>query len=106
MMFTRKASVTAEQPAAGVVSRDLVPVDAPQPAQLRRGRIRGSIHIPAHRLRDRLLELDRDQHVAFLCDSEGRSSRATGIAIKAGHDAVNAPDGMIAWNHAGLLVNR
>jgi rhodanese-related sulfurtransferase len=106
MLFTRKPSITAEQASAGVAARDLVLVDVRQPAELRHGRVHGSVHIPLTELRDRLHELDPQRQVAFLCHSGARSSRATGIAIKAGYDAVNVRGGMLAWNRAGLPVTR
>ena len=105
-MFRRKPAITAEQAAAGVASRTLVLVDVRQPAELRRGRVRGSVNIPLAELRHRLHELDAQGRVAFLCHSGARSSRATGIAVKAGYDAVNVRGGMIAWNRAGLPVTR
>ena len=64
--------------------------------------MRGAINIPLGQLRARLRELDRDRQVAFVCHSGARSSRATGIAIKAGYDAINVRGGMIAWTRAGL----
>jgi rhodanese-related sulfurtransferase len=106
MLFTRKPSITAEQASAGVARRELVLVDVRQAAELRRGRVQGSIHIPLTELRDRLHELDPQRRVAFLCHSGARSARATGIAIKAGYDAVNVRGGMIAWNRARLPVTR
>jgi rhodanese-related sulfurtransferase len=51
-------------------------------------------------------ELDRDRPVAFLCHSGARSSRATGIAIRAGYDAVNVRGGTIGWRRAGLPLTR
>jgi len=106
MLFTRKPSITVEQASAAVASREFVLVDVRQPAELRRGRVHGSVHIPLTELRDRLHELDPQRQVAFLCHSGARSSRATGIAIKAGYDAVNVRGGMIAWNRAGLPLTR
>ena len=106
MLFTRKPSITAEQASAGVSSRELVLVDVRQPAELRHGRVHGSVNITPTELRHRLHELDRERQLAFLCHSGARSSRATGIAIKAGYDAVNVQGGMIAWTRAGLPVTR
>ena len=105
-MFRRKPAITAEEAAAGITSRALVLVDVRQPAELRHGRVRGSVNIPLTELRHRLHELDAQSQVAFLCHSGARSSRATAIAIKAGYDAVNVRGGMIAWNCAGLPVTR
>jgi rhodanese-related sulfurtransferase len=51
-------------------------------------------------------ELDGDRQVGFLCHSGARSSRATGLAVKAGYDAVNVRGGMIAWNRAGRPLTR
>ncbi|HET9104155.1 MAG TPA: rhodanese-like domain-containing protein [Solirubrobacteraceae bacterium] len=106
MLFTRTPSITAEQACAAVAERSLVLVDVRQPAERRRGRVPGSVHIPLTELGDRLHELDRTGQVAFLCHSGARSSRATRIAIKAGVDAVNVRGGMMAWNRAGLPVTR
>ena len=106
MLFGGKPSITAEQAAAGLASRQLVLVDVRQPVELRTGRIRGSVNIPLAQLRGRLGELEGDRQVAFLCHSGARSSRATNLAIKAGYDAVNVRGGMIAWNRAGLPLTR
>ena len=64
--------------------------------------MRGAVNIPLGQLRARVHELEHDRQVAFLCHSGARSSRATGIAIKAGYDAVNVRGGVIAWTRAGL----
>ena len=105
-MLRRKPSITAEQAAAGLAGRQLALVDVRQPVELGTGRIRGAVNIPLGQLRDRLGELEADRQVAFLCHSGARSSRATGLAIKAGYDAVNVRGGMIAWNRAGLPLTR
>ena len=102
MLLRRKPSITAEQAAAGLARGQLVLVDVRQPVEVRPGRIPGSISIPLGQLRDRLGELEVDRQVAFQCHSGARSSRGTGLAIKAGYDAVNVRGGMIAWNRAGL----
>jgi len=106
MFFARKPAITPEQAAAGVANRELMLVDVRQPAELRSGRVRGAVNIPLTQLRGRLDELEHGRQVAFLCHSGARSSRATGIAIKAGYDAVNVRGGLIAWNRAGLPVTR
>jgi rhodanese-related sulfurtransferase len=106
MFFTRKPSITPDQAAAGLANRKLVLVDVRQAFEVERGRIHGAINIPLGQLRGRLSELDRDRPVAFLCHSGARSSRATGVAIRAGYDALNVQGGMIAWRRAGLPVTR
>ena len=102
MIFARNPSITPDQAAARLAHRQLVLVDVRQAFEVERGRIHGTIHIPLGELRGRLPELDRDRPIAFLRHSGARSSRATGIAIKAGYDAVNVRGGMIAWRRAGL----
>ena len=106
MFFARRPSITPEQAAAAFAKRELVLVDVRQPAELRRGRVRGAINIPLGELRARLHELEHGGQVAFLCHSGARSSRATGVAIKAGYDAVNIRGGVIAWTRAGLPLAR
>jgi rhodanese-related sulfurtransferase len=106
MFFARKPSISPEQAAARLATRELVLVDVRQPAEVRRGRVRGAINIPLGQLRARLGELDGDRQVAFLCHSGARSSRASAIAAKAGYDAINVRGGVIAWNRAGLPLTR
>jgi len=106
MFFSRKPSITPEQAAAGLANGKLALVDVRQSFEVERARIHGAINIPLSHLRGRLPELDRDSPVAFLCHSGARSSRATGIAIKAGYDAVNVRGGMIEWRRAGLPLAR
>ena len=77
-------------------------VDVREPGELRGGRVRGAINIALGQLRARVHELEHGHQVAFLCHSGARSSRATGIAINAGYDAVNVRGGVIAWTRAGL----
>ena len=57
--------------------------------------MRGAINIPLGQLRARVHELKHGRRIASLCHSGARSSRATGIAIKAGYDAVNVRGGVI-----------
>ena len=105
-MFARKPSITPEQALAGVARRELVLVDVRQATELRHGRVHGAVNIPLGQLRARLCELENDRPIAFLCHSGTRSSRATGIAIKAGYEAVNVRGGVIAWTRAGLPLTR
>jgi len=106
MFFARKPSITPEQAAAAVAKREILLVDVREPGELRRGHVRGAVNIPLGQLRARLHEVQTGRQVAFLCHSGARSSRATGIAIKAGHDAVNVRGGVIAWTRAGLPLTR
>ena len=84
MFFSRRPSITPEQAAQGLITRELVLVDVCNAFEVERGRVHGAINIPLGELRGRLPELSRDRPVAFLCHAGARSSRASGIAIKAG----------------------
>ena len=106
MFFTRRPSIAPDEAAARLAQRQLQLVDVRQPFELRSGSIPGAVNVPLTHMRDRLRELDPDRPIAFLCHSGARSSRATGIAVKAGYDAANVRGGMIAWNRAGLPVIR
>jgi rhodanese-related sulfurtransferase len=106
MLFARMPSISPEQAAARLARRDLLLVDVRQPAEVRRGRVRGAINIPLGQLRARLAELDGDRQLAFLCHSGARSSCATAIAAKAGYDAINMRGGVIGWTRAGLPLTR
>ena len=106
MLFSRKPSITPEQAAAGHASGELVLVDVRQPAEVRSARVHGAVHIPLAQLAGRLAELDGGRRVAFLCHSGARSARATGLAMRAGYDAVNIRGGISAWKRAGLPLTR
>ncbi len=102
MLFARKPTITPEEAAAALSRRELTLVDVREPAELRAGRVRGAVNIPLGQLGVRLHELGGERQVAFVCHSGARSSRATGMAMKAGHDAVNVRGGIAAWKRAGL----
>ncbi len=104
-LFSPKTSITPPETAAGLGARQLVLVDIRQPDELTAGRVDGAINIPLWQLGSRLPELDGDHQVAFLCHTGARSTRATGIALRAGYDAVNVRGGMNAWNRAGLPLS-
>jgi rhodanese-related sulfurtransferase len=103
--FSRKPTITPEEAAAGLGARALVLVDVRQPGELAAGSVHGAINIPLGQLGARWREIDGDRRVAFLCHSGARSSRATGIALKAGYDAVNVHGGVTAWNRTGLPLS-
>ncbi len=68
--------------------------------------MRGAVNIPLGQLGSPLPELDGEHRVAFLCHSGARRTRATGMARKAGYDAVNVRGGVIAWTRAGMPLSR
>jgi len=106
MLFSRTPSISVQEAAERLATREPVLVDVREPVEARSGRIPGACQIPLSQLRSRLDELDRHSRVAFLCQSGVRSARATKIARKAGYDASNVRGGMIAWKSTGLPISR
>jgi len=102
MLFRRSPSLSAHEAAAAMGRGELQLVDVREHAELLRGRVDGSKHIPLGELRHRLSELDRHRKVGFLCHSGSRSGVATKLALDAGIDAVNVKGGVIAWSRASL----
>ena len=71
------------------------------------GHAPGAVHIPLGDLPARYGELDADTQVLVICHSGGRSARATQWLNEAvGLDATNLDGGILAWQGAGLPVER
>lgn len=103
--FKRHETITPHEAHDGHKQGHLVLIDVRQPGELRGGKVRGAKNIPLGELKSRLSELDPAKKHAFLCASGARSSRATGIAAKAGLDAANISGGIMAWSRAGLPIH-
>ena len=85
---------------------NLILIDVRERDERARGHARGSWHIPLSELNHRLDELPKDQPLAFICQSGRRSAVATTLARRVGLDARNVRGGMIAWQQAGLSIDR
>ena len=71
------------------------------------GHAPGAVHIPLSDLPARYGELDADAQVLVICHSGARSARATQWLNDAvGLEAKNLDGGIIAWQGAGLPVER
>lgn len=71
------------------------------------GHIANSKLIVLDTLPEHIDDLPRDEPIVFVCKSGGRSARATAFAKDAGFEHVfNMKGGMLAWNAAGLPVER
>jgi rhodanese-related sulfurtransferase len=84
-------------------------VDVREPAEWdgELGRIPGSILIPLGELEQRLGELQRAGALLLVCRSGNRSGKACARLLELGFEApTNLAGGMIAWNEAGLAVER
>jgi len=82
-------------------------VDVREPEEWREGHVAGARHIPLGALTARLAELPRDQEILTMCRSGNRSGRAQSLLQGQGFSAVrNVSGGIIAWERAGLPVQR
>jgi rhodanese-related sulfurtransferase len=71
------------------------------------GHIRGAASIPLPELEARVGEIPRGKPLLMICRSGVRSLKAIGLLAAHGIDGgVNLTGGMIAWNRAGLAVER
>lgn len=63
-------------------------------------------NIPLDQLPARLRDLPAGRQIMTICQSGGRSARATALLRGQDRDAVDVRGGMIAWQRAGLPVER
>ncbi|SDZ31945.1 rhodanese-like domain-containing protein [Herbiconiux ginsengi] len=70
------------------------------------GHVPGGVNIPLSQLADRLDAVPRHSTVFVICQSGGRSARATDFLTGQGIDAINVEGGTGAWISAGLPVER
>ena len=101
-LFTRTASVAADEVAERLADRSVLVIDVRQPAEWRRGHIRDSVNLPLTQLASRLQELPNDKPLVAVCASGHRSAIATRTLHRAGYQAENLKGGMHAWTRAGL----
>lgn len=94
-------------PAEAAVADDLLLVDVRQPEEFRAGHAPGAHPVPLDVLDGKLAELaDEGRPIAFVCQSGARSAMAVRSARAAGIQARNVQGGMLAWQGAGLPVER
>ncbi|MGW8429673.1 rhodanese-like domain-containing protein [Curtobacterium citreum] len=80
-------------------------IDVREPDEYRTGHIPGATNIPLSQLGDRLGEIPTEVTVHVICQSGGRSARATEALAAAGVDAINVAGGTSAWTGAGHPVD-
>lgn len=51
-------------------------------------------------------ELDKDRDIVVICRSGARSAQAAQFLLQQGYNAVNLQGGTMAWEQAGLPVER
>lgn len=85
---------------------DVFIVDVREPHEFAGGHVPGATLIPLGQLSSRLSEIPQDKTVVAVCRSGNRSGQATQLLRQQGFDAHNMQGGMIAWQEAGLPVER
>lgn len=63
-------------------------------------------NLPLDQLSDRAREIPAGRQVLAVCQSGGRSARATALLRDKGYDVLDVQGGMSAWQRAGLPVER
>jgi len=82
-------------------------VDVREANELVQVRVAGALHVPFSEIGARLGELPRDAPLMILCASGNRSAAVTNHLIANGwSDVGNIAGGIIAWERAGLPVER
>jgi rhodanese-related sulfurtransferase len=102
-----EADVKQTSEALGGADDDAVLIDVREPHEWRAGRARGARHIPLAQLPQQLEGLPRQAPVYLICRSGNRSHTAAAYLKKAGFERpINVRGGMLAWERAGLPVER
>lgn len=79
------------------VSKGAIIVDVREQAEVDRGAIPGSKHIPLGELRSRLNEIPKEKEVIVHCHTGQRSWNATRILLQNGYNAVNLTGSWKTW---------
>ncbi len=80
----------------------LVLIDVRTPSEFATGRAPGAVNIPLSTLQDDLAQIPAGSEPYIICQSGGRSTRATALLASNGIAAHNVMGGMSAWVTAGL----
>lgn len=82
-------------------------VDVREPHEWRAGHAPGARHIPLQQLPQQLASLPRTAPVYLICRSGNRSHTAAAFLQRNGFERpVNVRGGMIAWQRAGLPIEK
>ncbi len=82
-------------------------LDVREPVEFAEGRVPGSLLVPLATVPARVDEFAKDEPVYVICRSGNRSLVAAEALVAAGYgDVRNVQGGMIAWEGAGLPIER
>ena len=104
-LFTKIAHVDAAAVAERLGDRSVAVIDVREPAEWRRGHIRGSLNLPLAQLASRRHGLPNDKTIVAVCASGHRSAVAARTLQRSGYQAENLKGGMRAWTRAALPLH-
>jgi rhodanese-related sulfurtransferase len=81
-------------------------VDVRQPVETAAGTAPGAVLIPLTQFGERYRELPRDRPILTICRSSHRSPLAARQLKQAGYNVTDVKGGMLAWEQAGLPIER
>ncbi|MDO4042499.1 rhodanese-like domain-containing protein [Clavibacter michiganensis] len=96
-------SITVQQLAA---SAGATIIDVREPDEYAAGHARSAVNVPLSELGERIDGIPADRPVHFICQSGGRSARATEALTACGIDAIEVTGGTTAWIDADLPTDR
>ncbi|HUZ15960.1 MAG TPA: rhodanese-like domain-containing protein [Gaiellaceae bacterium] len=105
-LFSRTPHTDPAELAGRLGKRSVFVLDVRQPAEWRRGHIRGADNVPLGSVRRRLDKLPRDRTIVTVCASGHRSASAARTLRRAGFEVENLKGGMHAWSRLGLPVEK
>ena len=82
------------------------PLDVRRADEFAEGHVPGAKHVAYPRLPEHLDELPKDRPILVNCRGGARSARAVSYLLRHGFDAANVAGGFLAWEKAGLPVQR
>lgn len=72
-------------------------IDVREVDEVTAGKIPGAVNIPLGLVEFRMHELDKSKEYIMVCQSGGRSGRATQFLEYQGYDVINMQGGMLSW---------
>jgi rhodanese-related sulfurtransferase len=105
-LFSRTKGTTAEEVAERLAARSVVVIDVREPAEWRRGHIKGSHNVPLSRLVRGVPQLPEAKAIVAVCATGHRSAAAARTLARAGYSVENLDGGIRAWSRAGLPLSR